>query len=206
MGGVATSGFASAETFRNGAPLGETIKELERGSLSVADLQIRVIDFNGISFALDNRRLRCAHSAFPATTHRGLGVIVLLSSLQDPVVPREWQQKFTVGQRIPYHGVLRESLHKTIVGTQACSGQGHQHGKPKLQGGADVSTHISPLNVDEHHPQSNSIHVAQPPRGGQTKIVSCAACGILQKKCSFSLAQLRRRRLGHANLFFLFLL
>ncbi|CAK0790579.1 unnamed protein product [Prorocentrum cordatum] len=95
-------------TFRDGRSLKATVKELKDGTITVADLGIRVVEFGSIYFALDNRRLRCAKQAFPSGTHPKHSVAVLLADLRDPRISKEWEAKFTAGTRIATHEEVRK--------------------------------------------------------------------------------------------------
>eukprot|EP00927_Polykrikos_kofoidii_P084788 TRINITY_DN9036_c0_g3_i1.p1 TRINITY_DN9036_c0_g3~~TRINITY_DN9036_c0_g3_i1.p1 ORF type:complete len:419 (-),score=40.44 TRINITY_DN9036_c0_g3_i1:190-1446(-) len=96
-------------TFRDGRSLKSTVDQLTNGDVTVAWLGIRVVDFGGLFFALDNRRLRCAKMAFPQRKYPDHSVPVFLACLSDSHIRKEWEAKFTVGQRISWHDEVKQA-------------------------------------------------------------------------------------------------
>ena len=114
------------KTFRNGKSLEFTMKELRKGVVTIADLGIRVVAFESVYFALDNRRLKCVKAVFPPCEP----VSVLLADLSDPSIKEEWGCKFTAGLRISTH----EEARQMDPGPRDAKGKGKQRGRGKRKG------------------------------------------------------------------------
>ena len=138
------------KTFRNGKSLQSTMKELKRGSLTIADLGIRVVAFESIYFALDNRRLKCAKEVFPPST----SIPVLLVDLNDPSIKQEWASKFTAGVRISTH----EEARQTDPGPTDALGKGKQRGRR----GKRIKARMGPGNSSEDFIQLEPINNLRP--------------------------------------------
>lgn len=160
-------------TFRDGRLLESTVKELQKGETTTAWLGIRVVNFGGVHFALDNRRLKCTKLAFPPTTHPHHTVAVLLADLSDPLIKQEWDAKFTAGKRISTHDEARQegacSAHQSSQ-REAAS----QHRKQARQKQAEA------VDLRDHGPPTSSS-------------TTCSQCRQLLPKESFSAAQLKKR-------------
>lgn len=89
-------------TFRNGRSILNTIEMLKSGELQVKDLQkIRVVELEcGFWFSLDNRRLHCLKTAFPASAFGDKMLDVLVLQLSDPDVLEEFRWKFSCGKKV----------------------------------------------------------------------------------------------------------
>ncbi|CAE8639510.1 unnamed protein product [Polarella glacialis] len=104
LGDVRYCQDSCGKTFRDGSSLATTVQALQENRTTIADLSIRVVQFGGTYFALDNRRLRCVKTAFPELQYSDSRVPVLLADLADTKVKQEWDMKFTAGQTIVLRG------------------------------------------------------------------------------------------------------
>jgi len=88
-------------TFRDGRRVEDTVQQLRSGALQVQDLpRIRVVEFLGMFWTLDNRRLHCIQQAFPKRSHAGKLISVDSQSLSDQKVKDEFFRKFTTGTTV----------------------------------------------------------------------------------------------------------
>lgn len=118
------------QTFRDGRTLESTVQELKQGETTTAELGIRIVDFGGVYFALDNRRLKCAKLAFPQKSHPDKLIAALLADLGNPVVKQEWELKFTAGRSILPH---REGREEKCIDKSSQAQAAPQHGKHSQQ-------------------------------------------------------------------------
>lgn len=94
------------DSFGNGCSVDQTACDLRAqrlsygGSNPAALPTIRVVEYLGQAWTLDNRRLQCLRDAFGMD--REIEVIVL--PLSEPYVLEEFQRKLTVGQRVRVRG------------------------------------------------------------------------------------------------------
>lgn len=85
--------------FTDGHTVEQTTADLMSGKVQISDLPtIRVVQFAGIIWSLDNRRLRCMQAAF--IKQKGKMIRVKMESLRDDTVRAEFHKKFTTGKDI----------------------------------------------------------------------------------------------------------
>eukprot|EP00929_Paragymnodinium_shiwhaense_P001819 TRINITY_DN102028_c0_g1_i1.p1 TRINITY_DN102028_c0_g1~~TRINITY_DN102028_c0_g1_i1.p1 ORF type:complete len:665 (+),score=69.78 TRINITY_DN102028_c0_g1_i1:58-1995(+) len=179
--------------FRNGESLQTTVDQLVQGSITVDQLKIRVVGWRSdsdIYFCLDNRRLRCVHTAFPADQYASLEVPVLLASLKDPAIRKEWQQKFTVGQRIPYHNEVKAPARQ-----RRRSSAGRTRSPAEMTAQRDQQNQTSTRNgesVEALH--SHGKDAGQGLTAAQDgKLLMCSTCNTPRPKSLYSMAQLKKK-------------
>lgn len=79
--------------FQDGRPLRETIQQIRRGKEGFP--YIRVVEYENEYYSLDNRRLHCLKEAYRWKPHQQVSVII--ESLDDPKIRREFEGKRTPG-------------------------------------------------------------------------------------------------------------
>lgn len=79
--------------FQDGRPLRETIRQIRQGKEGFPN--IRVVESENEYYSLDNRRLHCLKEAYGRKPYQEVSVII--ESLDDPKIQREFEGKRTPG-------------------------------------------------------------------------------------------------------------